>query len=68
MRTFLGFLLGIALIIPITSGCGPSLTEEDLGTVVFDVGQLPGADVPYELPDSSTTAPSESKNTTTDGS
>jgi len=50
MRPFLGLLVGIALIIPAMSGCGPSLSEDELGTVTYDAGQLPGADKPYELP------------------
>jgi tetratricopeptide (TPR) repeat protein len=31
-------------------GCGPSVSEGDLGTIVFEVPAVPGADKPYELP------------------
>jgi len=58
MRSFLGWLVGIALLVPAMSGCGPSLSEDELGTVIFDAGQLPGADKPYELPPAK--APAES--------
>jgi len=50
MRACFGLLFGILLILFATSGCGPKLTDEELGTVVYDVKDLPGADQPYELP------------------
>ncbi len=31
-------------------GCGPSVSQEDLGTLVFDVPKVPGSDEPYPLP------------------
>jgi len=58
MRSFLGLLVGIALLIPAMSGCGPNLSEDELGTVIYDAGQLPGADKQYELPPAK--APAES--------
>ena len=53
MRAFLGWLFGIVLILPTMAGCGPRLTDKDLGTLVFDAPELPDADVPYVLPESS---------------
>ena len=50
MRVVLGFLFALILTIPLISGCGPRLTEEDLGTVVDDMSEVPGADEPYEVP------------------
>jgi len=32
------------------SACGPKLTDEQLGTRVEDLSQMPGADQPIELP------------------
>jgi len=51
MRVSFGLLLGIVLVVVTAPGCGPSLTEDDLGTVVFDASQLPGADEPYAMPE-----------------
>ena len=51
MRVSFGLLLGIVLIVFTASGCGPGLTEEELGTVIYDAKELPGADQPYELPE-----------------
>jgi hypothetical protein len=33
------------------AGCGPVIPKEDLGTPVFAVPTVPGADKPYNLPD-----------------
>jgi len=38
-------LIGLA-----TVGCGPELSEEELGTIQYEVPKVPGADQPYELP------------------
>ncbi len=40
----------IALLTALLTGCGPSIDTEDLGTIVFEVPQVEGADQPYELP------------------
>jgi hypothetical protein len=31
-------------------GCGPSLSESELGTVVYEVPKVAGADQPYQMP------------------
>ncbi|MHC4401881.1 MAG: hypothetical protein ACYTG0_19590 [Planctomycetota bacterium] len=41
MRSFLGLPLAIVLAMVAISGCGPALTEEELGTVVFEIPQIP---------------------------
>ena len=32
------------------AGCGPELSKNDLGTVVFEVPKVAGADQPYQMP------------------
>lgn len=41
--------IGLALLAATVAGCGPRLSEEDLGTVV-EISQVPGIQEPYELP------------------
>jgi hypothetical protein len=67
MRTGLALLLGVFLTLPLLSGCGPALSEEDLGTVVFDVPEVPGADEPYPFPDSDAEPEPDSPDESTDG-
>ena len=40
------------LLIPLIclSGCVPSLSQSDLGTVEFEVPKVAGADEPYKMP------------------
>ena len=33
------------------SGCGPSVPDEELGRVVFEVPEIPEGYEPYQLPD-----------------
>ena len=47
VRTLALWTLLIALA---TAGCGPELSEEELGTIQYEVPKVPGADRPYELP------------------
>jgi hypothetical protein len=42
--------IGIAVLLAILGGCGPELSKSDLGTVVFEVPKVAGADKPYEMP------------------
>jgi hypothetical protein len=53
MRRMLVFVLGVWLIVVGTSlpGCGPSLTDQDLGELQTKDSKLPGADEKYELPE-----------------
>ena len=50
MRLYLGlmaagFLVGAAMV-----GCGPTVSENDLGTIVYEVPTVAGADEPYPFP------------------
>ena len=41
---------GFAVFMVILGGCGPELSKSDLGTVVFEVPKVAGADQPYAMP------------------
>jgi len=51
MRALVGLSLGIVLLLFVTPGCGPRLSEEELGTAIYDVQQIPGADQRFPIPD-----------------
>lgn len=38
------------LIAAALPGCGPAVSRDELGTVVFDVPKVEGAEEPYQLP------------------
>lgn len=57
MRGLLGLLLGGFLLALAPLGCGPQLSEDELGTVIYDAEELPGADEPYILPEESPDEP-----------
>ena len=40
---------GLAILLLFVSGCGPALSKQDLGTVVFEVPKVSGADEPYRM-------------------
>ena len=42
--------LGLFILLISLSGCGPELSKQDLGTVVFEVPKVAGADEPYRMP------------------
>ncbi len=42
------------------SGCGPALSERDLGTVIYEIPKVPGAEKPYKMPQLG--EPSETEN------
>ena len=42
---------GLAILLLFLSGCGPALSKQDLGTVVFEVPKVAGADEPYRMPE-----------------
>ena len=65
MRTLCGLMLG-GLVAVLLCGCGPALSEEELGTAVFEVPEIPGAEEPYELPDSPAAAASPVATTPSD--
>jgi hypothetical protein len=43
-------LVGASVLAVVLGGCGPALAKNDLGTVVFEVPKVAGADKPYPLP------------------
>jgi hypothetical protein len=51
MRHFLGWIVLGALFGITTTGCGPNVSRSDLGTIVFEVPTVAGAEEPYRLPD-----------------
>lgn len=48
MRTILSFVLGGVLVV--LGGCEPSVSDEELGTVVREVPKIEESGEPYELP------------------
>jgi len=43
-------VVGFALLVAIP-GCGPNVSQSDLGTIVYEVPPVAGADEPYKYPD-----------------
>jgi hypothetical protein len=44
-------LLGIGLVVlATTSGCDRGEPKDQLGSVIFEVPEVPGCDQPYEMP------------------
>jgi hypothetical protein len=43
-------VLGLAVWIAVP-GCGPNVSQSDLGTIVFEVPSVAGADEPYKYPE-----------------
>ena len=50
MRRIPGLVLVVLLAMVPTGGCRPSLSEEEFGTLLFEVPDVPGSEEPYELP------------------
>lgn len=53
----LGGLLKIAAVALAACwvGCGPRISDEELGEVIFEVPKVPGAEEPFSLPEPVTT-------------
>lgn len=51
MRVWFSLLMGCAITLFVVGGCGPRVLPEDLGQVVFEVPDVPGADKPYDMPE-----------------
>lgn len=43
------FVLGVSLGLA-TAGCGPAVSDRELGEVIFEVPQVPGSEAAYVLP------------------
>ena len=50
MSRMLAIVMGVCLLLGITPGCGPHVSDEDLGEVQTTVEDLPGAGEKYVLP------------------
>ena len=50
------------LSVALLPGCGPRLDKEDLGEVVFEIPDVPGAKQPYPLPEFAQEKPAENAN------
>jgi hypothetical protein len=50
MRYWIGLLMLLLILLISPAGCGPALSETDLGTVTFEMPKVPGADAPYRMP------------------
>ena len=51
MRVSRILLTGVLILLPLLSGCGPGVSDEDLGTVLYETPKVTGADEPYEMPE-----------------
>jgi hypothetical protein len=47
----LALLIGCAATMLASGGCGRAASDEDLGTVVFEIPKVPGADTPFSMPE-----------------
>lgn len=47
----IGLLVGSAIAFGSIVGCQKKVSREELGTVVFEAKELPGAGIPYENPE-----------------
>ena len=49
MHRLLALML-VLLLVPAMTGCGPSVSSKDMGTIIYKIPHVQGADKPYELP------------------
>jgi len=56
----LSLLLGPSLVI---AGCGPSYSDEELGTMVYEVPDVPGSDETFPMPELDPKAAEEAQET-----
>ncbi|MGD0655548.1 MAG: hypothetical protein ABSA16_14495 [Thermoguttaceae bacterium] len=49
MRWLLGLLFGLLIALTVI-GCGPAVSSKDMGTIIYEIPRVQGADKPYELP------------------
>ncbi len=57
MRTHLGWIVAGLLLGVAVAGCGPSVPKSDLGTIVYEVPTIAGADAPFPFPELPPPAP-----------
>ncbi len=51
MRACLAIFLGFLGILMVAPGCGPAVAKNELGTIVYDVPKVPGAEKLFPIPD-----------------
>ena len=44
------YRLCLLMLLASLCGCGPSLTQQELGTVEFELPKIAGAEEPYRMP------------------
>ncbi|MGD0518336.1 MAG: hypothetical protein ABSA26_12445 [Thermoguttaceae bacterium] len=49
MRWLFGLSLGLLISLALT-GCGPAVSSKDMGTIIYEIPRVQGADKPYALP------------------
>jgi len=60
MRRLFGLIcLGVVLLA--MAGCGPSVSQDDLGELQFEVPKVSGSEKPYKLPEIKAPSSSEGK-------
>lgn len=58
MRATWFHALSLGFCLPLLSGCGPAIPEQDLGEVVYTVPEIPDAK-PFVLPESNAKPPAD---------
>jgi hypothetical protein len=51
MRLSAGLMLALLLGVPLVAGCGPAVPPDDLGTVLDEVPEIPGAEDQAKTPE-----------------
>ncbi|MHB1038459.1 MAG: hypothetical protein ACYC35_29190 [Pirellulales bacterium] len=51
MKCVYALLLGASLAVSASVGCGPAVSRDELGEVVLELPEVPGAKEPYKLPE-----------------
>ncbi|MGO8753005.1 MAG: hypothetical protein ACLQNE_44250 [Thermoguttaceae bacterium] len=50
MRAFPGLALGVLSIVAALPGCGPAVSQKDLGKITYNIPKAADLGAPYELP------------------
>jgi len=51
MGRWLAILFSFLAFPIVAPGCGPAVAKSDLGNIVYEVPNVPGADEPYPMPE-----------------
>jgi hypothetical protein len=44
------FAVGVASVLGTINGCGPRVSNEELGEIQFEIPKVPGSEQPFPLP------------------